>query len=356
MLAIPGSSYGFGLLRSGLERVLASSSSLSSKASQVKTLATESGLFSGLKQTAANIIHQLRYWIKPLVAASPLAWLLSYSKSRESETLARIDEKFSETKSTEELSSHHKELEKQGVYQFIPAQTSGAKPLVVVGLGTMQSFDSKEAGLMQVVDHLRKNHPDVHILVLKAPDAAKALKHLFCVDEDASANTDVKTKENIKLIESVIKGKGRFSGLEVSGVCPVGFSWGAGMLCEMRKQGVFDNLRVPILGTATLDAIKPGLENMAEGLTELGAGKEPNLHIYQDGTYYGINGACAQGLGVEDEVCKHASTSHEEIDNDPWAIAKVCKFLDKVISCKGNNSTSGRAEQQTRSSLFANDE
>jgi hypothetical protein len=198
----------------------------------------------------------------------------------------------------------------------------------------MQEFQSKDAGLMQVVEHLRKNQPNVHILVLKAPDAGKALKHLFCIDEDASANTDVKTRENTKLIEDVVKARGRFNGLEISGVCPVGFSWGAGMLCEMRKQGVFDNLRVPILGTATVDAIQPGIENLGEGLTELGAGKEPNLHIYQDETYYGLNGACVKGLGPEDEICKHAAASHEEVDNDPWAIAKVCQFLDKVISAK----------------------
>lgn len=331
MLAVSGSSYGLGLLRSGLSGILASGSNLASKASRVRAVATESGFFSGLKQTAANLIHQIRYWIKPLLAVGPLAWLFSYGKSREAPAITEIEEKFSDSKSIEQLTQHHKDLEKQGVYQFIPAQGTGPKPLVIVGLGTMQEFSSNEAGLMQVVDHLRKYQPNVQVLVLKAPDAAKALQHLLCVNEDTSANTDVRTRENTKLIEDVIKGRGYFSNVKVSGVCPVGFSWGAGMLCEMRKQGVFDNLCVPILGTATIDAIKPGIEHAGEGLPDIGAGKEPNLHIYQDGTYYGLNGAPVEGLSSEDEVCKRTA-SHEELDNDPWAIAKVCKFLDKVIS------------------------
>ncbi len=339
--------YGLSLFKTGLDRILGSGSSLAAKLPQVTSLAAEAGSVSGFKQFALAFINQAKSWIKPLLAVGPLAWLLSYSKGREVEAIAKIDEKFSEAKSTHELSQHHKDLEKQNVYQFIPAQGTGAKPLVIVGLGTMQDFHKQESGLMQVVDHLRKNQPNVHILVLKAPDASKALQHLFCINEDASANTDVKTKENINLIKDVIKGRGNFSGVKVLGVCPVGFSWGAGMLCEMRKQGVFDNLRVPILGTATIDAIKPGLENLGEGLTDLGNGKEPNLHIYQDETYYGLNGACAKGLGAEDEVCKHAASSHEELDNDPWAIAKVSQFLDKVlaVSPSKNNSTSGQAEQ-----------
>ncbi len=333
MLAAIRPFVGSGLFRSGIERIVESSLRLVSKAPKTKVIgAAETGLFSGLKQLAISAINQVKSFIKPLLVAGPLAWLFSYAKSKENKALAEIDEKFSEAKSSHELMKHHNDLEQKGVYQFIPAQSAGAKPLVIVGLGTMQEFSSKEAGLMQVVAHLRKNHPDTHVLVLKAPDAGKALKHLFCLEDDASANTDVKTKENTKLIEDVVKGRGSFNGVQVSGVCPVGFSWGAGMLCQIRKQGVFDGLRVPILGTATLDPIQPGLENLGDGLTELGAGKEPNLHCYQESTYYGLNGACAKDLGFGDEVYRHDARSHEELDNDPWSINKVCGFLDKVLT------------------------
>lgn len=278
----------------------------------------------------ASLIDQARSWIKPLLTSGPLWWLFAYGKTREETALSTIDEKFSSDKSAKEINQQLSDLEKQGTYQFIKGKGEGPQPLVVLALGTRQNdFNNKEeVGLLEIAEHLSKKHPHAHVLILKAPDASKAVQHLFCLSDDASANTDVRTKENCKIIENLEKG----FGIQISGVCPVGFSWGAGMLCEMRKQDVFGKLKVPVLGTVTIDAIKPGVNNMGEAVTELGCNKEPNLHIYQKGTYYGLNGACPRDLGDGDKAIELSETDHSEIDNDTRTKSEVCKFLDGILS------------------------
>ncbi len=279
----------------------------------------------------ASFIDQARSWIKPLLTSGPLWWLFAYGKTREEAALSTIDEKFSPNKSSSEIGQHLSNLEKQGTYQFIKGQGEGPQPLVVFTLGTRQNDfnNKKEVGLLEIAEHISNKHPHAHVLVLKAPDASKAAQHLFCLSEDASANTDVRTRENCKIIENLEKG----FGIQISGVCPVGFSWGAGMNCDMRKKGDgFAKLNVPILGTVTIDAIKPGLSNMGEAVTELGCNKEPNLHIYQKGTYYGLNGACARDLGDGDKAIELSETDHSEIDNDVRTKSEVCRFLDGILS------------------------
>lgn len=278
--------------------------------------------FTSLKKFCSSCISGLKSWFKPLLAAAPISWLFAYSKNREANLSQNIERKAED-------------------YKFIRAKTSGPKPLIIVALGTMQDFDSPSAGLMQVVEHARKNH-DAHILVLKAPDASKAVSHLFCYSNDASFNTEARTKLNSELVRDIVKSQGDFADIKVSGTILTGFSWGAGMLSSMRKQKLFDDLKIPILGTATVDAIKPGLENMGEGLKEIGSGDEPNLHIYQDETYYGLNGECIRDAAYGDEVYK-CSAEHEKLDNDPWAINKVSQFLDKLILDSKNSTTKEKA-------------
>lgn len=277
--------------------------------------------FTSVKKFSSACIKGLKSFFKPLLSLAPISWLFVHSKNREIEN-QKIEWKAED-------------------YKFIRAKTPGPKPLIVVALGTMQEFDNLDSGLMQVVEHARKNH-DAHILVLKAPHASKAVSHLICCSDDASFNTEARTKLNSDLIREIVKSQGDFADVKVLGLCLTGFSWGAGMLTSMRKQKLFDDLKIPILGTATVDAIEPGLENMGEGLKELGSGKEPNLHIYQDETYYGLNGSCVKDLGSGDEVCK-CSASHEELDNDPWVISKISQFLDKLILDSKNSKTEEKA-------------
>ena len=277
-----------------------------------------------------NFINQLRPWIKPLLTLSPLAYLVASSKSREAQALRNIEDKFCSSKSCTELAKHHRALKQENAYRFIPAKGSGKKPLIIVSLGTRQRFDSEDSGLMRVVENLQNNH-DAHILVLKAPNAETAVKDLLNIHNDVRYNPEVKTQENIEIIKDVLESKGDFKNIEVDGVALVGYSWGAGMLCDIRQRGVLKNL--PILGTATVDAVTPGLEYGGKALTKLGAGPEPNWHCYQNSDWL-IQGACPEDLGPEDTVICKTASRHDNIEDDQETLTGLCNFLDKILKIK----------------------
>jgi hypothetical protein len=295
--------------------------------------------FAGI---CSSFIATLRTIAKPLLFFPPIAALFAWHKSRGADEIQELDSRLSEKQSPQELSKQHQALEKEGLYQFYPAKSEGKKPLVIVSLGTMQDFDDPDAGLMKVVEHVRKNH-DAHLLVLKAPHAYDSIKHCFGLKSDASSTTSVRSHTNAELIKDIVEAKGAFADIEVDSVCPISYSWGAGMMCQMRKQGLFENLRIPIKSTVTIDAIQSGLENMGEGLDHICAGDEANMHFYQSEPSFGLNGkrvkdACAKN----DQVYCVENSTHDKLDNDPWVLNKICQFMDEIISGKQANKACAR--------------
>ena len=288
---------------------------------------TVAGTFNGFGRSLFySFINQIRPWIKPLLALSPMAYLVASSKERESQALKKIEDKFCNSESCIELTRYHRQLKREAAYQFFPAKGSGKKPLIIVSLGTRQLFNSEDSGLMKVVEHARKNH-DAHVLVLKAPNAETTIKDLLNLHNDVRYNPEVKTQENIEIIKDTLEAKGDFINTEVSGVVLVGYSWGAGMLCNIRERGVFNGTK--ILGTAMIDGIKPGIENCGESLNRLG-GSEPNFDCYQTGDWL-LQGACPQELGSEDTVICKTNKCHDNIDDDQEILTELCKFLKNIL-------------------------
>lgn len=295
--------------------------------------------FAGI---CSSFIATLRTIAKPLLFFPPIAALLALHKSRGGDEIQELDSRLSEKQSPQELARQHQALEKEGLYQFYPAKGEGKKPLVIVSLGTMQDFNDPETGLMKVVEHIRDNH-DAHLLVLKAPHAYDSVKHFVGLKADASSTSRVRSHSNTELIKDIVEGKGAFANVKVDSVCPISYSWGAGMMCKMRKQGLFENLRIPIKSTVTIDAIQSGLENMGEGLDHICAGDEPNMHFYQSEPSFGLNGKYAKdACAKNDQVYCVENVTHETLDNDPWVISKVCQFMDEVITGKQASNACAR--------------
>lgn len=318
----------YGRLATLLPRVLAAGKT--KFLTKVKNIATGKAAKPSLfTRIVSGCVHSLRRWAKPLLAFPPIAALLAWHDARGQDEIDELDQKFNQN--PEGLMKHHRDLQEQGLYQFYPAKSTGPKPLVVVNLGTMQEFNDKDAGLMKVVEHIRKHH-DAHVLVLKAAHAVDAIKHCFGLEQDASSITRVRLHANSELIKDIVEAKGLFKDVGVDSVCPVAFSWGAGMISRMREQGLFEQLRIPVRATVTVDAIKPSLENLGEGLRELCAGDEANLHFYQSEPSYGLNGEHVQDCSSsKDQVYCVKGACHEELDNDPWVLAKICRFLDQQL-------------------------
>lgn len=285
------------------------------------------GSFSGFGGSLFySFINQIRPWIKPLLALSPMAYLVASSKERESQALKKIEDKFCSSKSCAELAKHHRELKQEDAYRFIPAKNSGKKPLLIVSLGTRQNFDSNDSGLMKAVEHARKHH-DTHILILKAPNAETTIKDLLNIHNDVRYNPTVKTQENIEVIKDVLEAEGDFKNIQVDGVALVGYSWGAGMLCDIRERGVFKNTK--ILCTAMIDGVKPGIEHGGASLVSLN-GPEPNFNCHQTGDWF-IQGAHPHQLGKEDiAICK-SDKCHDNIDDDGETLGNICEFISKYL-------------------------
>ncbi len=285
------------------------------------------GTFNGFGRSLFfNFINQLRPLIKPLLALTPLAYLWANSQNREAQALRTIEDKFCSSQSCIELSKHHRDLSREGAYKFIPAKGSGKKPLLIVSLGTRQLFNSKDSGLMKLVHELQTKH-DVHILILKAPNAESTVKDLFNIHNDVSYNPKVKTQENIELIQDVLDGKGDFKNIEVAGVALVGYSWGAGMLSDIQQRGVFKNEKM--LCTAMIDGVKPGIEHGGASLAGSN-GPEPNFHCHQTGDWL-IQGAQPPYVGQEDIVICKPDKCHDNIDDDGETLDKLCEFIGKNL-------------------------